>query len=218
MFVRTPWPVRLGWPYMAWLIVHWVRQVYGQMWSVWLVFCYCGFHLSVLWWIRIRGLWKLPHGRDWLKGTAGHCWPLPLLERLKHSSGSISVWSLCPGAHKVCLSPPRSLAGMRFDSKHDFAPPTLLLGLLFCPWMWGIFFWWDTAFSCWQCSAASCNFRVLTGEDEHMSFYFTILKTCRLIIPRGNIFHWYCFMGACWLILGTENANFPLSCVAKGII
>ena len=68
MFVRTPpWPVRLGWPYMAWLIVHWVRHVYGQMWSVWLVFCYCGFHLSVLWWIRIRGLWKLPNGRDWLK-------------------------------------------------------------------------------------------------------------------------------------------------------
>ena len=41
------------------------------------------------------------------------------------------MWSLCPGAHKVCLSPPRSLAGMRFDSKHDFAPPTLLLGLSF---------------------------------------------------------------------------------------
>ena len=141
MFVRTPpWPVRLGWPYMAWLIVHWVRQVYGQMWSVWLVFCYCGFHLSVLWWIRIRGLWKLPNGRDWLKGTAGHCWHLPLLERLKHSSGSVSVWSLCPGAHKVFLSPPRSLAGTSFDSKRDFAPSTLLLGLLLCPWMWGSFF------------------------------------------------------------------------------
>ena len=33
-----------------------------------------------------------------------------------------------------------SLAGMGFDSRQDFAPPTILLGLLLCPWMWGIFF------------------------------------------------------------------------------
>ena len=24
-----PWPVHLGWPYMAWLLVHWVRQGCG---------------------------------------------------------------------------------------------------------------------------------------------------------------------------------------------
>ena len=27
---------------------------------------------------------------------------------------------------------------MGFDSKHEFAPPTVLLGLLLCPWAWGI--------------------------------------------------------------------------------
>ena len=27
---------------------------------------------------------------------------------------------------------------MRFDSKCEFAPPTILLGLLLCPWTWGI--------------------------------------------------------------------------------
>ena len=27
---------------------------------------------------------------------------------------------------------------MWFDSKCEFAPPTILLGLLLCPWMWGI--------------------------------------------------------------------------------
>ena len=32
------------------------------------------------------------------------------------------------------------LAGMGFDSKHNFAPPTILLGLLLWPWTWGIFF------------------------------------------------------------------------------
>ena len=44
------------------------------------------------------------------------------------------------------------LAGNEFDSKHNFAPPTVLLGLLFCPWMWVIFFfsfWWGPTFSYW---------------------------------------------------------------------
>ena len=40
------------------------------MWSVWLVFCDCGFH-SVWLLIRIRGLWKLPDGIDWLWGKLG---------------------------------------------------------------------------------------------------------------------------------------------------
>ena len=31
-----------------------------------------------------------------------------------------------------------SLAGMGFDSKHNFAPPAILLGHLLCPWMWDI--------------------------------------------------------------------------------
>ena len=29
------------------------------------------FILSPLWWIRIRGLWKLPYGRNWLWGNLG---------------------------------------------------------------------------------------------------------------------------------------------------
>ena len=32
--------------------------------------------------------------------AAGHCWPIPLQETLKHSSGSVSVGSLGPGAYK----------------------------------------------------------------------------------------------------------------------
>ena len=40
------------------------------MWLVWLVFCDCGSH-SVYLLIRIRGLWKLPDGRDWLWGKLG---------------------------------------------------------------------------------------------------------------------------------------------------
>ena len=37
--------------------------------------------------------------------VAVHCWPVPPQEMLKHSFVSISVRSLGPGAHKVCLSP-----------------------------------------------------------------------------------------------------------------
>ena len=44
-----PWPVCLGWPYVAWLIVslRWTRL--WSMWLDWLVFCDCGFCLSALW-------------------------------------------------------------------------------------------------------------------------------------------------------------------------
>ena len=37
--------------------------------------------------------------------AAGHHQPVPPQETLKHSSGTVSVGSLGPGAHKVCLSP-----------------------------------------------------------------------------------------------------------------
>jgi len=37
--------------------------------------------------------------------AAAHCWPIPLQEILKHSFVSVSVGSLGPGAHKVCLNP-----------------------------------------------------------------------------------------------------------------
>ena len=70
--------------------------------------------------------------------AAVHCQPVPLQETLKHSSGSVSVESLGPGAYKVCLSP-LSISGRKgFDSKWESVPPTVLLGLLLCPWTWGI--------------------------------------------------------------------------------
>ena len=65
---------------------------------------------------------------------------------------------------------------MGFGSKHDFAPPTILLGLLLYPCMWGTFSGGNQHSPGDDCSAAICNFRVLTGEDEHMSFYSTIFQ------------------------------------------
>ena len=84
--------------------------------------------------------------------------------------------------HKVCVSSPSVLVGMGFDSKLDFIPPTVLLGLLF-PGMWGIFFWWDPISPVNSCSPESCNFGVLAGENESMSFYSTILKLQQISVP-----------------------------------
>ena len=64
-----PWSIHLGWPYTAWLIVSLSQTRLWFMWSVWLVTVV--FILSALWWVRIRGLWKLPDGRDWLWGRLG---------------------------------------------------------------------------------------------------------------------------------------------------
>ena len=105
-----------------------------------------------------------------------HCWPIPPQETLKRSKAGMaqSLWGLlaCTGFVWALQT---AMAGMGFDSKHDFAPPTILLELLLCPWMWGIF-WWDWTFSVNSCSAASCNFGLLT-EDKCTSLYSTILRS-----------------------------------------
>ena len=72
------------------------------------------------------------------------------------------VWALCA-----------SLVGKGFDSKCDF---TLRLSCcVFSFAMWGIIFWWDPNSPVDGCSTVSCNFGVLTGEDECTSFYSAIL-------------------------------------------
>ena len=78
----------------------------------------------------------------------------PYLYR-RHSNTQKQVWlSLCGVSGSWCTQDFlwalwASLVGMEFGSKCDFAPPTILLGLLLCHWTWRIFFWWDPKFSCW---------------------------------------------------------------------
>ena len=177
--------------------------------------------------------------------VAVHCWHVPPQETLKHSSGSASVGSLGPGAHKVCLSPPSVSGGYGKWSRSVVSgslwPHGLYLARLLHPWdssckntelgchflLQGIFLTQGSnpgllycrqnlyhlshqrqvlvsilnvisslLPSCWgscfaigrgesffgviqhslvdSCSAASCNFGVLTEEDECTSFYSAI--------------------------------------------
>ena len=99
--------------------------------------------------------------------SAGHCQPMPLPKTPGHSRASLGqslVGSLLlsPGSwfaqSFVCalqesVSPVlckfwRLCGGLEFDCILDFTPPTIFLVLLLCPWLWGIFFWWDPTFSC----------------------------------------------------------------------
>ena len=57
---------------------------------------------------------------------------------LEHSSVSVSVGSLGPGVHKICLSPLSISDGYGVCFKCEFAPPTILLGLFLFPWTWDI--------------------------------------------------------------------------------
>ena len=109
----------------------------------------------------------------------------PQWETLKHSFVSVSVGSLGPGVHKVCLSPPSISGGCGFYSKCNFAPSTILLGLFLCPWMLGIIFGGIQLSPVNGYSAASCNFGALTGEDELMSFYSVIL-----VLLNHGMFTW----------------------------
>ena len=80
--------------------------------------------------------------------AAGHCWPMPPQETLKHSSGSVSVES--PGVHKVLFEPSVHfwwVWGLILNAILPFLP---FAGASPLPLDVGFFFWWDPTFSCWS--------------------------------------------------------------------
>ena len=113
--------------------------------------------------------------------VAGHCWPIPPQKMLKHSSVSVSVGSLVPGAHKACPSPWTSLVGMGSNSKCEFATLTILLGLLLCPWAWGISSQpLQCLRSCWAFSDLDC------GVSPH-SCSSTTYVSLKLLYPPDDL-------------------------------
>ena len=158
--------------------------------------------LSALWWMNVRGLCKFPDERDWLWframlnkyliqfsvegwssvpsllfGLRPSYWPPPPW-RLLDTHGQVRL-SLCEASLSWCTQGFVwalwvSLVGMGFDSKCNFAPPTILLGFFFALGL-GVSFSGGIQHSPVDgCSAASRNFGVLTGEDERPSFYSAI--------------------------------------------
>ena len=65
--------------------------------------------------------------------AAVHCWPVPPQEMLRVLSRSLwGPWVLVCTRFAWALW--ASLLGKGFDSKYEFAHPTILLRLLLCPW------------------------------------------------------------------------------------
>ena len=115
---------------------------------------------------------------------ARHRWPMLPKETLKHSKTGLAqstvgvtvcfTGSLCTHGFVCVLG--ATLAGMRFDSKCDCTPPTVLLWLFLYPWTWVIVSWWIPTLPVHDCSALNWDFSVVSREDEQRSFYSTILK------------------------------------------
>ena len=53
----------------------------------------------------------------------------------------------CVCALQASWSGEGGCCGMRFHFKRGCTPPTVLLWIPLCPWMWGIFYWWVPTFS-----------------------------------------------------------------------
>ena len=116
---------------------------------------------------------------------------LYLLRRHSNTVLAQSLWGLWVWCSQGLFGPSECLwwawglilfFGGRVDSKCDFFPPTTLLGLLLCPLVWGIFIGGIQLSPVHSCSAVSCNFGVLAGEDEHTSF--TLPSSSIFLLPE----------------------------------
>ena len=105
--------------------------------------------------------------------------PIPPQETLKHSFIPVSVGSLGPGVHKVCLSPLSVSDGSEIDCKCEFPLSTIFLGLLLCPWTWGIS---SQLFQCllsyWGFSDLGCGISAHSQSSEVQLSLLTLNVGC----------------------------------------
>ena len=96
---------------------------------------------------------RCPHGRPLLtRASTGDT------QTLIGRSGSVCVGSGSWCTQGFVCAHRTSLVGMGFGSKCDFIAPTILLGLLLCRWMWGIFFWCNPTVSCQRLFSSKLQF------------------------------------------------------------
>ena len=77
---------------------------------------------------------------------------------------------------------------MGFDSKRDFARLTILLGLLLCPWMWGISS--QSLQPCTSATPAPRGFTKVRGTRGQIANIYWIIKKAREF--QKNIY--FCFI------------------------
>ena len=103
------------------------------MWSVWLVFCHCGFHSVCPLNDNIRGLWKLPDGSDWHWGKLG----LVLMGRAMLSKSLlqfyVDVWGCVPSL-SFHLRP--KYGGVNEDNGDLLQKVLCMHCHTQCPWPW----------------------------------------------------------------------------------
>ena len=99
-----------------------------------------------------------------------------------------------------------SLSGMGFYSKHNLAPPTVLLGLLLCPWTWVI-----SSNSLQHCTAATAAPTILQGLlCPWIGKYSEYVYTYMVSLAAVDSFKTHTIMGVGGLNL-TEEAQSILS-------
>ena len=80
--------------------------------------------------------------------AASHCWPIPLQEILKHSSGSVSVGSLGPSGTRFVWALWASLASMGLILNVIVPLLPSCQGSSFALGR-GVSFWWEPTYFCW---------------------------------------------------------------------
>ena len=114
----------------------------------------------------------------------------------KHSKAGLaqSLWDLWVLMHIGFFSAIRvSLAGMGFDSKYDFTPPTILLGLLLCPW--GNFSWWDQILSSQWLFSSKLQFWSSCRRGWEKSHLFSEMMSLKSVLGFNlKMTEWSLFM------------------------
>ena len=146
--------------------------------------------LSALWWRRIRGLWKLLGGRDWLWVKLG----LDLVGRAMLSKSliqfSIDRWNCAPSL----LFGPRLNYGRGNGTSFKRAVPALLYSVPMTPWqaIWVCLLWVTAPFS-WL---LVCTRLFLCIQDTvspvPRKFCNQILLASRVKFPGGS-------QSLCWI-------------------
>ena len=108
-------------------------------------------------------------------GGSSSCCLTPRLGSLTWGPGVLLLWENFCGIiiFQFVVCPP---GGYGICFYRDCAPPIVLLWLLLCLWMEGIFFGRIQHFFVNGCSAAGCDFGIFVRRDEFTSFFSTILR------------------------------------------